>query len=307
MRQRLLLLGLVLFVAMDVFLVSLAVQHTRGPAPAAGPTGGAASSTDPAGPGTASTSPSPGAEPSPSAPAASQPVRFLSVSDDGAVLRATRGGCDGAAPATVEFAAGSDSEPEPQDVPDLAEVLSTEAVSGQDLMVIGLDDRCRAGRYTSSDGGSSWSRKGGDGPTWHLGPDPEADSVTSPGGPRSTPCLPSALSTLDQSVVRLLCDDGQVLGSDDGGTSWVALGRLAGAVDIRFLSTGEGYALASQPDCPSAVMRTSDGGTTWEQLVCLPGRRPRAVAARGALVAAQVGRRTFVSTDGGQTWPGAGG
>jgi photosystem II stability/assembly factor-like uncharacterized protein len=129
--------------------------------------------------------------------------------------------------------------------------------------------------------------------------------VTAPDGPRSTPCVPLALSTLDQSVVRVLCEEGQILGTDDGGDAWVALGRLPGAVDIRFLSTGDGYGLAKEADCPAAVMRTTDGGTSWERLVCLPGIKPRAVAAQGDLVAAQVGGRTYVSTDGGETWPGA--
>ena len=116
-----------------------------------------------------------------------------------------------------------------------------------------------------------------------------------------------ALSTLDESVVRVLCEEGQILGTDDGGDSWAALGRLEGAVDIRFLSTGEGYGLAKQPGCSAAVMRTTDGGTEWERLVCLNGGKPRAVTARGALVAAQIGRQTYVSTDGGATWPGPAG
>jgi photosystem II stability/assembly factor-like uncharacterized protein len=82
----------------------------------------------------------------------------------------------------------------------------------------------------------------------------------------------------------------------------VTLGRLEGAVDIRFTSPGTGVGLARQGGCRAAVLRTSDGGTTWKRLVCLPGRTPRAIGAQGGLVAAQVGERLYSSSDAGVTW-----
>jgi photosystem II stability/assembly factor-like uncharacterized protein len=100
----------------------------------------------------------------------------------------------------------------------------------------------------------------------------------------------------------VLCGSGQVLGTQDAGQSWVALGRLDGAVDIRFTSPGVGVGLARESGCPAAVLRTTDGGTSWKRLACLTGRTPRAIGAQGDLVAAQVGDRLYSSSDAGVTW-----
>lgn len=79
--------------------------------------------------------------------------------------------------------------------------------------------------------------------------------------------------------------------------------RAAGrrAVAIRFTTPGAGVALAVQQDCSAAVMETADGGASWERQKCLGGAGP-GCGANEDFIAAQVGDRFYLGSDGGQTW-----
>ena len=165
-----------------------------------------------------------------------------------------------------------------------------------------MNRRCRVGVYTSGDGGRTWTRAPGDVGQWHLPADATASYVVSPTGRRSTPCLPLALSSIDPSTARVLCDDGGILGTQDAGGTWFTLGALPDAVDIEYSDPATGVALASVPKCRAAVMRTSDGGASWDRLACLAGRHPRAIGGRDGLLAAQVGSHLYVSRSSGNRW-----
>jgi len=295
-------------VAVDLLLITLAVRHVEsGPREqassqrAATPSPGGATSSD------VPTAEPLGGDPSTTSDALPAPVDYVAIGPDSSLLRASRGDCAKSTTPTVEVSIDNGKTFDGGKVPDLGEVLDARAISGKQLMLIGLDPKCAVGRYTSDDGGKSWNRRAGAGGTWHLSADRTALTVATPQGPRGTPCLVRAVSTMDDSVVRLLCDDGTILGTDDVGQTWVSLGKLAGAVDIRFTSPADGVALAKQPGCAAAVMQSFDGGSAWKQLTCLPGKRPRAIDSQGSIVAAQVGKQHYVSTDGGSTWPGPAG
>lgn len=234
--------------------------------------------------------------------AASAPVAFLSIGADGALLRTSRGDCPGSRRPDVTVATGTDKDPTARRLPGLRTVVAAQVVSRRSLVIVGLNRRCRAAVYSSDDGGRTWARSVGDAGQWHLTADSGARSVVSPTGRQHVPCVPQSLSPLDPTAARVLCADGSVLGTEDGGGTWITLGRLPGAVDVRYTAPGAGVALAGVPKCPAAVMKTSDGGATWQKVTCLSGRRPRAIAAQGSLVAAQVGRHLFLSTDSGSRW-----
>jgi hypothetical protein len=321
MRGRWVIVGLVLFVAADVVLVAMAFRHVQAPsppattaasgAPAPGPTPSRSSgSPSPASPSSGSPSsgiPSPGS----SAPAAatadqpapgSAPVAFLSLGADGAVLRASRGECPGSQRPTVTLAASFEGDPTSVRVPGLREVLAARAVSRREVTIAGLNRRCRLGLYVSTDEGRSWSRRAGDDGLWHVTADPTEPSVVTANTALPTPCAPRSLSPIDGATARVLCDSGEILGTQDAGATWVTLGRRPGAVAVAYTSPADGVALVRRPRCSAAVMRTSDGGAGWTRLVCLTGRRPRTLAAQGDVIAAQVGEHLHTSTDGGRTW-----
>jgi hypothetical protein len=301
-RRRLILLALALFVAFDILVVALAVRHAQEPAQHADSASGAAVG---AGRGTPepSAAASPTSTPSSSVRRDPGPVAFLAVGKDKTLLRSTRGDCRKATSPSVSVSRDDGASFTASTVPGLREVLAAQVVAPRSLELVGLDARCGVGRYDSSDAGRSWSHRPGSGDTWHLSRNSRAFEVVSPAGRRTVPCPPVAVSTGTGGVVHVLCAGRQILASEDAGASWVSAGRLDGAVDARFVSPGVGVALARQPGCPAAVMRSSDGGASWSRLVCLPGKPPRAVAGQGEVIAAQVGDQVFVSTDNGATWP----
>lgn len=97
--------------------------------------------------------------------------------------------------------------------------------------------------------------------------------------------------------------NGELRGTDDGGTSWVGLGGLPGGVDVTYENPGAGWGLAATLDCPAAVLRTVDGGASWEPTGCIRAKgQPQAIAATGEAVAVHVGGLLFTSTDGGVTF-----
>lgn len=293
MRSRLILVALAVFVAADILLVALAVRHAQGPPAPQGSTQQDSASATPSDNTSSSSTSS-------DAPTAS--IAFLGVDDGSAVVRATRGNCFASVTPEVSISNDQGASFAGADVPGLSEVLGLRVTSQQDLVIIGLGRLCQMNRFTSDDGGSSWSRGPGPGNTWALGPrfgDPE---VASPRGVISTPCIPRSVSTVDETLVRVLCKNGQILGTDDVGVTWVTLGTLPGTVDISFASAGEGLALAKRPGCPAAVLRSVDGGGSWSRLACLTGPSPRAIGSQGSVIAAQVGDSVYASSDSGATW-----
>ena len=274
--------GLALFLALDLVLVALALRRAPTPAPAG-------------------TSP-PAGSPSSSQDGSKHPssAAFVAVDRDGTILRTARGRCRQRTSPAVDISNDRGKSFEPTTVPGLSEVVAIDRASRGGFEIIGLGKRCRIGRFT--DDGSTWHRRSGDAGTWHLtrtGPNRE---VVSPQGRSAIPCVPRDLSAIDQSYARVLCRDGRIAGTDDGGGSWVFLGHLAGAVAMDFNGISDGVAVTTGKRCPAAVELTKDAGATWRQVACLAGSGPCAVSSMGDLIVAQVGRRTYVSTDAGATF-----
>jgi hypothetical protein len=274
MRDKLGTAAIVLFVLVDIVLVTLAFRHVR-------PVEVADSPTAPA-----PTAPPPSASPPPATAAG---PTYLSLAEDGTLLRATRGSCTDDAPPVVEVSTEGETFSTVDVDPDLREVLRVQADAADDVWMVGADARCRLGVYRGTADSTDWELSRGTGGAWHLLPDPEAVGVHAPDGRVDTPCRPVGLSTADGGVPRVLCADGTILGTADNGLSWLDLGRLPDAVAAAFASPNVGYALAAQDDCAAAVMRSVDGGASWQTLECLRGGEPLAIAVDGETVAALVG------------------
>ena len=306
MRERLGIIGIVAFVALDVVLVFLAVRHTQATPPESNidrtvaqtqgaespnrqdeesPDGESGPSEDPTEPGSDSDEPT-----------------YMSVASDASYIRATRGSCEQATAPTVETSTDQGRTFQQANVSNLTEVLRVQANGADDLWLVGTNRNCEMGLYATQDGGETWRRSRGSAGAWHLVRDRSRSQIHAPSGVLDTPCVPISLSTIDAGVLRILCEAGQIVGTSDEGASWVTLGRLDGAVAIRFTSPGDGYAVAARGGCAAAVMETADGGSSWEELTCLGKGQPRSVAAEGDIRAALVDGDLHVSSDNGSTW-----
>lgn len=291
--------ALVALTVLDVVLVGLAFDHVQQP------TGGDRV------PAAADDSPVP---PSPTASATASPPPpredpglppgplHLALAPDGTLLLGSAGGCVGGGGTTtprpaVLAATGRTRGPRPVEVAeDLTAVLSVDAEARDDLTVVGTDETCRVRAYQGTGRGGPWT-PGTAADLWYV--DPSGD-VHAPGGSVEVPCTPAGLSATNS--VRLLCDSGTLLGTADAGESWVALGRVEGASAFAFDSPSSGVALVETESCPVALVRTVDGGASWDTAGCLEGSVGRGVVKRGADIVAVVDARLWRSADDGETW-----
>lgn len=294
MRERLGVVAIVVFVLVDVVLVTLAFRHVEPDTSASAPI-----PPDPSSPaaGPSSSSPSSTA----SVPEAGDGALYLSVAEDGTLLRAERGSCAGDTPPVVEVSTDDARTFERVEIdPDLSEVVRVQAEAAGNLWVVGADAACNLGVYRGGAERQEWELSPGTLGAWHLLLGAERAAVHSPTGVVPTSCTPVSLAPVDQTRARALCRNGDVIGTDDG-QSWNARGHLDGAVSIAFTSAQEGYALARSDGC-AATLRTVDGGATWEELTCLGKQPPRSVTAKAGVILAQVASTIHRSADAGGTW-----
>jgi photosystem II stability/assembly factor-like uncharacterized protein len=115
-----------------------------------------------------------------------------------------------------------------------------------------------------------------------TGQDPEPQSalvVSVDGGltwrERRLPAIPSSLEFIDARRGWLLSGrEGRLFASEDGGSSWSEIGQVGWNGQLNFASEQLGWAIAWRPDESlwyqdlegRALLRTSDGGRSWEQL-----------------------------------------
>jgi len=291
---------LVLLTIADVVLIRLAFEHVDRPAVPAG------RATESSSPSARTSDPSPtidasAEDPSVSTsatPAPDAPLLLALGSDT--VVRAEAGRCGGGDQARVAVARpGATAWRALPVASDLVGVLAVRAESRDDLLVIGVDGECRISGYAGTAGRRDWAQVPAQ-DEWYLDVTQRPAEVHAPGGPVDVPCMPTALSALD--AVRVLCEDGALLGTGDGGQTWAALGRVENASAMAFEGPSRGIALAERDDCPVTVLVTTNGGAGWEATTCLGGETGRAVALRGETAVAVIDDVLWRSADGGETW-----
>lgn len=262
------------------------------------------------------------ASPAPSATTTSPAARgdvaapgVLHLADDGTVVQTWRGTC--AEPGTTRLEVSTDggasfeelSLPLVETAGDetfaLRTILDVTAASADGITLVGNDDQCGQQVWSTDDGGSTWDRTDGYG-QWFV-PASE-DEVVTPLGVTRPGCAVRDVDAISEVNAKVLCRDGQLLGTNDVGETWILLGALDGASDIAFTTISEGVALAPAEGCESAVHGSVDGGETWEVRGCAD----ESVAAgsllrRGALLLLSLeAGGIVVSDDDGRTWDVAG-
>lgn len=195
-------------------------------------------------------------------------------------------------------------------------ILRIRVVGRQSAWLVGADRACRLRFYRTRDGGRRWTVSAQTNGAWHRLPDRQARRLHAPTGLVASPC-PADGRIVEVVGVTLwtgavLCGDGSVYRTGDGGRSWPARSRLSGARALAFASPETGYAaVEADTSCSGIqVQRSTDGGARWAPVGCLrdiPGDGTRRAAvsldfadsATGLLVA---GPATFRTSDKGRTW-----
>jgi hypothetical protein len=303
----------VLFLAVDVVLVSAAWRHAGG--------GGATS--DKAASSSTEQTPTPGSS-SPTKPNRSAPVKqTVFVSHPASVRAATTRPApllSAVSPSSALFAnAGCKGQPKLKITTDggstrtalaapTSHVLRIVQTSSTSAWMIAADSTCTPAYFSTVDGGTSWLAEPDIGQVWV----PLPTGVQVPLGGLVTPCgtkhpQPVSFSAADDHHALVVCRRG-TFRTTTAGTSWHPVGALPAGrpAAVALVTQGRGLMLlAHSPHCAGiSVARTHDGGKSWKAAKCLSKvRTPAALSLQPSGVAMVADRRLAShSTNFGRTW-----
>ncbi|WP_256793829.1 hypothetical protein [Terrabacter sp. Ter38] len=221
---RLALVGLLALVVVDLLLVVLAFRPDHAGASAEPQTPVSTPSTAAATPTT-----------SPATVVGVTPVRqVIAAVDDRRAWRGTLGTCrDGGATLSVTTDGGRTWTTRTPPVQAMGRVQPVDADRG---FVIGAKGAgCAVGEYATDDDAASWSGprdvEGG----WSRRPGGDPTRVITPTRPDARPCGPTTVVDLARvSATRavVVCADGRLVRSTDGGGKWTALATVKGALAV---------------------------------------------------------------------------
>jgi hypothetical protein len=202
----------------------------------------------------------------------------------------------------------------PLDAP-AAAILDLRAAADGSVQVVGADERCRTQVWTSTDQGETWSGPAPASGIFARLPD-TARSIATPTGTVKNPCpdrdvAPVSVEEISANEAAVLCLDGQVVTTSDGGATWTEVTAVGGAQALAFEGPRLGWVLVRDGGrCPGYEARiTQDGGAIWQLGGCVFAALPAderllpslsfATTEEGL---ADLDGETYVTGDGGPTW-----
>ena len=224
----------------------------------------------------------------------------VAVAADGTIIRWISGSCEKDQVPELKASTNGGDSFETIDLPNANAVLAVRADSGEEFTVVAANKDCVVSTNRTSNGGKDWQTADGDS-LWRLAGRGEG-IVISPNGEVDAGCTALSVSPISEQNARVLCDNGEIKGTDDTGESWIVMGTYAGASAGVFPSIGEAFVVAKDTDCEARVFRSGDGGGNWNPLGCAGDESAEAFASDGDNLVAIVGNDLAVSTDGGNTW-----
>ena len=229
----------------------------------------------------------------------------LSVVSATTAWRSTRGSCSGGSIAHVQVTTDGGATWHAAGTPPV-EVVTLAATDARHATEVGYDAGCRLVMRTTANGGKTWLRATTIEGVWTH----ELTTVRSPTGTTATPCTDPPVVTTDgigSTSAYVLCPDGAIYRTTDGGTTFTKRSKLAGTVALGGAGAGDELAaVTGTTGCDGVLVRRSaDGAKTWTTGYCVVSATDTAdvgidlSAANAWLVS---GTHVYRSTDGGSTW-----
>ena len=234
---------------------------------------------------------------------------LIDIGDGRALARATTGTC-GKGGATVELSLDGGKSFQASEVSAAAVVLRVASIDADNAWLVASDADCGSvTTYRTTNGGGAWDATEGSEGSWHRLTESGA-RVHAPTGPADVPCaenqVAAGFSTLSSDQAYVLCGDGKVLRTRDGGRAWSPRGEVPGAMDLDFVDESHGIAaVTGDGECSGvAIAGTSDGGESWKSQACVKTSAEGVpdVSADGQRAYLAVGESVWFSDDGGTSW-----
>ncbi len=301
-QRVLVVVGLVLFLIVDVILVGLALTANRAPTADRTPRPLVTFNTTP------EPEPAPDASAEPTGDAAADGKRFITTVDGQTLWRATAGACS-STPAVVERSvdAGETWTPLATSAFDLRQVLALTTGDDGEIEIIGATgEACAVGGFSSSDAGDSWAPDAAlPGEISYLTPDDAAIVVSGQGVGLPCPAIDVMSATTDRTVTActaVLAEWDPTTGSW-GTTPYAGVHALATEGErLMFVARGvpgcNGLGALAINGVPAAFASAPLVG-------CIDGAdvsAPAALAISGQGAWLWVGDQLYRSPDGGVTW-----
>lgn len=238
-------------------------------------------------------------------PEISMASRHLVVVDEQTAWRASLASCtQGESQVERTTSGGETWSPLKTGVDSIVRLRATDARSA---FVVGAGAGCETALAVTSDSGATWARADASLSTaWYLAPT-DRSVVVGPAGQQPVPCPSGAidLAATSTSTGAVLCVDGSLAISDDGGSSWRTTTAVPGARALT--QNSDGYLVTTyEGECSewSLYAITVDGQLGDQAWSCAPGSLSGqvALAVLGTDVWLWAGEGLAVSNDQGATW-----
>lgn len=263
-----------------------------------------------------SDTPSAAATPGPSAPAG--PALPLEVVNASVALRAQPGSCPAGGAALQRTTDGGRTWSTLK-VP-ATSILRVRSTGPTSFWLVATGKGCALELLRTTDAGKTWSVEAGTRNAWHLlaptasGTAPS--SLHAPNGDVALPC-PKGTGALDLAGVTLsdavvLCADGAVFATADGGATWRARTAVPSSGAMAAVSSSALWVASAGPTAACSgvqVSRSTDGGAVWRPVGCVAGASGTTEGlafASGTVGMFWDGSAVWTTNNGGATWVRAG-
>ena len=178
-------------------------------------------------------------------------------------------------------------------------------MSTSNIFVVALNTDCEPQIYGTTDQGATWQQPVSAVGTWYLDPS-NPTQLPAPGGVKAISCEAISIAPRTDSNVDVLCADGSLTSTIDGGATWLESVVGDGVLNIAH-SNGDRLLIAHHPaQCSgvqlSANVPVAEGATCVHAELSESDAGQIAATQFGDSILAWVGETQFISKDGGQTW-----
>lgn len=225
------------------------------------------------------------------------PKRLIAL-DGNYAVRSTVGECT--VPGSIEFSQDGGSTWNASaafEQTSATQVLRILPSASATTFVVALNSDCQPQIYSTANDGESWNGPVSAVGTWYLNP-ANPREAGAPGGTRTLACDAVALSPVTDSNVGVLCSNGSVISTTDGGASWSDPVAPDGVLALAY--SKEQILLAQQGGEGCAGI--SLGDSCIEADTSSIASVELAFAQSGAYQVAWLGENFRTSRDSGQTW-----